>query len=82
MLRFHRSLELLARTTKSRFYLSNQNPSAVQSPTDGVVTIHHFAESGVMELMFILRKLLLSSPERIIPVSQTHSDYALSSVLN
>jgi hypothetical protein len=40
----------LVRNPKSRFYLSNQNPSAVQSPTDGEVTIHHFAESGVMEL--------------------------------
>jgi hypothetical protein len=46
--------ELLARTPKSRFYLSNQNPSAVQSPTDGEVAIHHFAESGVMELVEII----------------------------
>jgi len=35
-------------------YLSNQNPSAVQSPTDGQIAIHHFAESGVMELVEII----------------------------
>ncbi|MBO6621690.1 MAG: hypothetical protein JJ940_07310 [Balneola sp.] len=46
--------ELLARTQKSRFYLSNQNPSAVQSPTDGEVAIHHFTESEVMELVEII----------------------------
>jgi hypothetical protein len=28
----------------------------VQSPTDGEVAIHHFAESGVMELVGIILK--------------------------
>ena len=49
--------ELLARTPQSRSYLSNQNPSAVQSPTGGEVAIHHFAESGVMELVEIILKI-------------------------
>ncbi|MEP5943055.1 MAG: hypothetical protein ABJ356_00765, partial [Balneola sp.] len=31
---------------------------------------------------FILRKFVHSSPERIIPASQTHPDHALLSVLN
>ncbi|MFY0697997.1 MAG: hypothetical protein JXR11_09125 [Balneola sp.] len=47
----------MARTPKSRFYLSNQNPSAGQAPTDGEVAIHHFAESGVMELVEIILKV-------------------------
>jgi hypothetical protein len=46
--------ELLERTPKSCSFFSNQNPSAVQSPTDGELAIHHFAESGVMELMEII----------------------------
>ena len=36
------------------FLYSNQNPSAMQSPTDGEVTIHHFAVSGVMDVVTTL----------------------------
>jgi len=33
------------------YFCANQNSSAEQSPTDGEVAIHHFAASGVMELV-------------------------------
>ncbi|MBR9917649.1 hypothetical protein GYB29_08220 [bacterium] len=61
----------------------------MQSPTDGEVAFHHFAESGVMELAEIILKVFVRSdavlnfsPERIIPASQAPPDHAHFSVLN